>query len=75
MEPSGTNSTQKRERLTADSEPFSTKKTEGNSTDGKKSEKQGYVIEVDTEELLDKMVKSVAGGVATGFVMNSIMDR
>jgi hypothetical protein len=46
------------------------------SNNNKEPENKEYYIEVDTEELVDTMVKSVVGGVATGIVMNGLMgDR
>jgi len=62
-----------RPRVTQDSEPF---QATGEKPPNKQSkpEKQGYVVQIDNNELLDTMVKSVVGGVATGFVMNRLMD-
>jgi len=63
-----------RPRVTNESKPFSTTGREKKKKNESKEEK-GCVIQVDTEELLDTMVKSVAGGLATGVVMNRLMDR
>ncbi len=51
-----------------------TSHSSGGNSDSSRS-KGEYVIKVDTAELVDTAVKSVAGGLATGLVVNKVLDE
>lgn len=64
-----------REKISSNDDQFgATDHTSGgNSESG--TQDNGYVIRVDTGELIDTAVKSVAGGLATGLVLNGVFRK
>lgn len=63
-----------REKITAGDDLFgATSASSSTSDSGDNGDGQETVINIDTAELLDTAIKSIAGGLATGLVVNNVL--